>query len=727
MKSVTNLIKWTLIWTSAWSMLMSPLAAAQQAKKITRQEMQGYVNQLGLNKSITTGEFYQKNKHLFPKRIQKEVEAVFMTYKNTPMPRFEVSTSKNTQGEEVPVIRVASADGQLINIQWLGESGRLLKFQNTFISEIDVINYQDMIYRVLNGDEKFRKQIQYTSKAPVVALTNKEKFRHVAYPSVNANSWKNMSARQKASYIVTMRQLWQDAREVLKQKELINQKKKKRVQIFEQQNKNFFTFLHYINIGEAFAENIDAARGGTRNYDPGQSCIIAGYVAERTSSGGCNYRTIDAQYSGGGQNSIYSAAKQACSGGQIACNPYVFGAPNGNPICVTPSASSSSDFQRATHWDGLCDSQSKLATNRIDVVRDTTRTQGRFDADNMAQSESDRVNSLKSDQAASNFQLTDQYITGLLKFRGLTTADSIFSQGGTIDSNMLQQVVLLRDAFDNEIRTARASCQVESENDFVHERNYWEACDNLYRRQLFVNEFFAAKCTENGGQLNEANLMCTCPGTSSSEVTPGTRCVPAQVATTPPPVETPAPVPAVEPPAPPAEPPAQARERQRGNECNWLCKLGKVAVPVLVTAGAIYAITKLIPKNTVAGPQAAPDLCPNGLPAPCLQTCTPPLASINGQCACTACPPGQSRATGTTADPCPVCATSSAPTNTYTCPDQSIVTGATSEEALAKCPTYSCWDGKTYTNPMNCPPQSSTTETDTSTGTGSGSGSGTGR
>lgn len=734
MRNIRSFLKWVLVWTSTWSMLMSPLAMGQQAKKISRQEMQGYINQLGLNKSITAGEFYQKNKHLFPKRIQKDVEAIFMTYKNAPMPSFEVTTSKNTLGEDVPVIRVTSVNGELINMQWLGEKDRLMKFQNTFLSEVDMINFQDAAYRVMHGEEKLRNQVPSSKAAPAVALTNKEKFRHVAYPKVNAASWNKMSAREKANYVVTMRQLWSDAREVLRQKEAIDQKKKKRSQFFEQKYQDFFSFLHHVNVGTAFADNIDAARGGTRNYDPGQSCIIAGYVAERTSSGGCNYRTIDAQYSGGNQNSIYSAAKGRCTGGQIACNPYVFGTPGGNPICVTPEASSSSAFQTATHWDGLCDSGSKLSTTQIEVVRDSTRTRGRFDADNMSQTEEERTNALRSEQATDNFRLTEEYLAGLLKFRGLNLSESgrLFQEGQAVESGMLQQIVLLRDAFDNEIRTARASCQVESDNDFSHERNYWQACDNLYRRQLFVNELFTAKCTEGGGTLSQTDLMCTCPSGQPS-VAPGARCAPAAPVTPPPtPPEQPATTTTTPPPpAPPAEQPEPAaRPARAGSDCNWLCQIGrgvKTALPWLLAIGAAYGIYKLIPKNTVAGPQPAPDACPNGLPAPCLQTCTPPLASINGQCACTACPPGTSRETGTATNPCPMCTSTPPPTNTYTCPDLSVVTGGTESEALAKCPTYSCWNGNTYSNPMNCPPQDDALSTGTGSPAGSGGGSGTGR
>src|SRR3989344_8798079 len=86
MFNVFNLLKWTMVWTATWSMTISPVAIGQEAKRVSKQQMQTVIDQLGLNKQITLGEFYQKNKYLFPARIQKEIEPLFANFKNQLMP-----------------------------------------------------------------------------------------------------------------------------------------------------------------------------------------------------------------------------------------------------------------------------------------------------------------------------------------------------------------------------------------------------------------------------------------------------------------------------------------------------------------------------------------------------------------------------------------------------------------------------------------------------------------
>ncbi|MBY0553422.1 hypothetical protein K2P97_02765 [bacterium] len=45
-----NIFKWTMVWTSIWTMTMSPVALGQQAKQVTKNEMQTALDQMGLNK-----------------------------------------------------------------------------------------------------------------------------------------------------------------------------------------------------------------------------------------------------------------------------------------------------------------------------------------------------------------------------------------------------------------------------------------------------------------------------------------------------------------------------------------------------------------------------------------------------------------------------------------------------------------------------------------------------
>ena len=127
MNQLFNVIRWSLLRASVFSLAMMPVsqgfAAAAQAREINKLRVQNSLIELGLNKSITVGQFYDKNKSLFPQRIQKQLEGFIKANRNQPMPAFEVSAHKNSQGVEVPTLRI-SQGSELVNVQIFAESDR---------------------------------------------------------------------------------------------------------------------------------------------------------------------------------------------------------------------------------------------------------------------------------------------------------------------------------------------------------------------------------------------------------------------------------------------------------------------------------------------------------------------------------------------------------------------------------------------------------------------------
>ncbi len=792
---LNSFLRWSMAWTATWTMIISPVALGQEANRVTKKQMQLVMDQMGLNKQITLGEFYTKNKHLFPERIQKDIEPLFMNFKNQLMPTFEVISSKGSDGAEVASIR-ATQGTELITLQWFGEKNRMLKFQNTNLSEIDVINFSDMYTRILAGDEKYRKQVENNSaEAPVAKLSS----ANAKYPDVTQAEWKSMSSQDKANYIVNYRTLWQDARQVLKAKNL-SKKSKKTSFNFSEPKSNIYSMLIGPN-AEAASKTV-ATGEKSANYFSGQSCIVAGYVAryEKTSSGEvCDHRVIDTNYNNR-ENSLYKKANEACAAtSQIACNPYVFGTPNGSPTCVTPSLSNTS-FQKATHWDGPCDSASRLqsSTSEIEILKEK-KNQGRYEDGNLKSEEERKAIFLK--EQGDNLKLTEDYLLGMLKFRGLVAKDvkSIFDSG-VLSDQIYNQIILDKSSFDKEISEAQKSCKAESaaskSSARVHEKNYWQACDQLHRRFTFIRELFESKC--EGKKLNPDTLKCGCDAPPAPIAAPAGPKPPADLAA---PVPAPAPAVVVSPPPPPAPtapapisvaprppsrvlfppttevvpgasctvllppagpPPAPAPAvvstdvsrpvvavaedceskypgagatgskctcpgggspkkdvtdvansseawscssapvKDDKNECGIVCKIfggiKKYALPALVVGAVAYAAYKgiqmLAPKKPSLN--APPDKCPDGSIPPCGQVCTAPLKKqANGTCSCDGCPPGQT-ANATTC----VCATGTPTTTaTYLCPDST-----TRVANLANCPTYACWNGQSYQNPLNCPP-----------------------
>jgi hypothetical protein len=752
-----SFLKWIMVGASTFTLLTSPVAMGAEAKRLSKAQLQQTIEKMGLNQSITMGEFYEKNKHLMSQLVQNELEPVFMANKNVKMPDVEVTSSKNTLGEEVPTIRL-SQEGELVNVQWFGERNKLAKIQNTTLNETDVVNFNDIIVRLSAADEKFRKQLD-SGKPP-------KAYKSVKYPDVSRLEWMSMSAYDKANYIVNLRLLWEDSVKVLAAKEKLapakGKKQKKTSQNFFEQNKYFFALLTGFEAEAVEGIVIGGGTAGTPTDDnsrsvtdsnatlSGQYCIVAGYVARyKPGSRICDKNTIDATYSNR-NNNMYSKSKEVCSASnQIACNPYIYGfKADGTPNCVSPDISSTSPFQTASHWNGLCESgTNKLSVSEVQILRDTTKSRGRYEDGNL-KSEAERREAVRAEQETGQYALTDKYLLSILKFNGKAAdkTNSIFE--GTFTDEMLEQVKISKGIFDNEIKAASDTCAYESQKsvsaDRRPEKNYWGACDQLQRRFLFVTELFAKKC---GGadKLDETSLKCKCPP-SGALVLPGAACSaapPSGDATISSPVSGPIAPAACEYAAVPgiganckcsngASPTLQATDSTSGSQsyacgpverpdrdgkkkssCGLLCGLGKFAVkalPYVVAAGVVYAVYKLtapkVPKLTPAA-----DLCPGSttLTAPCVQACAAPFAQLPTGCGCPSC-------VGTLdVTTCNCSGTSTSTTNTtYICPDLSSVSAPAGTDYLALCKDYSC-PGSTTTvkNPINCPPQSAVSPTNT--------------
>jgi hypothetical protein len=243
-------------------MTFSPLALANESKKVKAAQIQQAIEVLGLNRKQTLGQFYEKNKVLFPERVRKEFSAYLKENANQPMPQFEVVSLKSSTGEYIPTLR-ATQGKELYSLQWYGNEDKFIKFQNTNLREVDVVNFTDMYERVLTIEPRIRKQA-----APKVVgrMIDPRPFK---YPTPTKRGWAKMSAREKATYIVNLRTLWQDAKQVLKHAPKTQQeaKPRKTSEYFFEKNHLFFDLF--------FGAPAEAAVKGFAN-----SCVVAGYVSE---------------------------------------------------------------------------------------------------------------------------------------------------------------------------------------------------------------------------------------------------------------------------------------------------------------------------------------------------------------------------------------------------------------------------------------------------------------
>lgn len=759
---IQSISKWIMTVTSLFTMVMLPVAQGQAAQNesavISKLQVQQAITQLGLNKSMTLGEFYKKNKYLYPPRVQAHLNEFINDNKDYTMPLFEVTSVKNSEGFEVPTVRV-SKDGELVNMQINGNSNKYVKFNNTNLTEVDIINFSDMFLKLNNGDANLRKQTE-------------AKFN--GYPEISKEIWKSMSARDKAEYILNLRKLWSDAQKVLILK---NSKSSAAVEtskleyVFNSIFSNASAQQAKVAVKPAGAKTAVKKNSGSTVSASSENCIVAGYVSNY-SNGSCGINAIQDSYKdeSGNINPAVSKAQSQCGSGQIACNPFVYGLPGGKAICVTTSDPS---FQIATHANGPCDTKSPLGTE-VQFLNKDLKNQNRYSAENLKLNP-DQLSEEYKKQQKQNSAYVENYLKGFLG-AGIDLSKEL-------DVSTLDQIVNIKKAFDSDIQKAKDSCIAAASSNKYNEKNFWGACDQLQRRFLFVAEFLKEKpgC-KDGASINSETLKCTCTDSKKTEVNPGAKCAVKED----PKPETAAKCPkglsddstggslqclcengasgnwtleqakskdfsvekscAKTPQAPPGastmsndnstkpQPngsclPTQERvvgessgavtcvdkataKPPKKDDGGWFGSMSgffSKALPWLVGGVAIYAMYKLwAPKKPALN--SAGDFCSNGTRPPCGQVCTAPLSNVNGSCVCAACAPGQ---TLTNASTCTCSTTSTTTPTTVICPD-----GVTRAATLALCPAtqYTCWDGSKVTNPINCPEKPATTTPATKTG-----------
>ncbi len=705
-----DLSSWIASMLSVFTLVMSPVAMGKEAESISKQQAVSALKEMGLDKEITVGEFYQKTKDLYPERIRAQIEPVMLKYKNLMMPKFTVATVKGSDGKDIPSLQVTQ-NGQLLNIQLYGQQDKYAKFQNTNLSEVDIINFNDMFERINAGDAVLRKQSDVVNKAPNKTFTE--------FPSLTKESWLAMTPKERAAYMISLRLLWSDAKKVLTEVSLEKNKssKGKKTSLNSLPVNTFEAFL------KLFVTNAEAVDAKV-NPESSDDCLVAGYVTTYNSAV-CDHKNIKAVYR---DFPLVAKANEVCGPKMLACNPVVFGTPGGKPICLNPGKNN--DFQIATHYNGPCETikgagLNHLSTNVDFLVKD--KTKGRYDASNL--NGTDLEADAKKFQGP-DYKQTESFLEGILKFNG----KSIYTAKGDVDSESLKEILKIKENFQSDIKDAASSCIASSDKRADHEKNFWKACDQLQRRFLFVAEFFQTKCADSS-KIDASTLQCVCPNTVS--VNPGASCKDTVAPVTPPASGTTPPVATT-----PADgnekcPDGQVAEAKPGipgssgagavyTDCKpkkdipkepsfWdkLWKGAKKVAPYAFAGAALFAMYKIF-QPKVPNRKSAKDLCPNGSVAPCGQSCTPPLAKqSNGDCACSSCPPGQ---TITNASTCSCGSLGSSGTGTssvlITCPDNvTLVTNL----SMCPAPQYTCWDGSKVSNALNCPEKPATTTPKTGT------------
>ncbi|MFV8259063.1 hypothetical protein ACNQKP_14740 [Bdellovibrio bacteriovorus] len=319
-----SLMKSLAASASAFTMCMAPVAqgaAAQDQKKLINQ----YLKETGLTtKKMTVGEFYRMVRHVYPHKLQKQMDQWVELNRHEMMPAVEASTYKGSDGKEQVRLTLTHA-GQTSTWTFTGDDENPLKVNGVNFKRKELMNYNNfnaIAGKMVKLDPVVAKSLKTGKQKPLsknFVLTYKEYTR--------------LTPRQKAEYFVRMRAALESAQKVYKT-------------IYGAQALNEFNKRHEWAASFLFGEEAQAASL------TGKPCIVAGYLSiygENGSCGGSKQGAIDLK----NKMEVNSAT---CLNNGVSCNPMVYGfSANGSPHCV-----SRSEVKYATR---VCNSKSPLRTN----------------------------------------------------------------------------------------------------------------------------------------------------------------------------------------------------------------------------------------------------------------------------------------------------------------------------------------------------------------------------
>ena len=512
-----KLFSWTATHTAWLTMAISPVAMGKQAENFKDVQLKQYIYELGLNRKTTAQEFWAKSSFYFPGYAYVDLQKAVLKNPQKLMPIFEVKTTKNTNGENVPTI-FYTEEGKSYNIQFIGEKDKYLKINNTFLSEIEVENPKKVIQKIIQADKKLSADLQKQSalidyKKQDLAKRPFQDFK--GFPRLNKSVWTKMSLSQKAAYIVEMRLLNEKA-DLVRQAAANKKAKSKKTSQLDVAEK-YQMFVQFLLGQEACA--------ASTNFFNGQHCINQGFVA--SSSGAyrkneegretCNLYEILKNDKYTKDPLIKKAVEDCVTQNQMPCNPLVYSFDsNGKAFCNGPT--NTAQFQKGTAWDGGCDSKARLSKGFIDASSQKLRTQDQQRSDNKGNDirnvDSDKIQELiKQDQAKESFAATKAYLEGMLK------AEADMAKEGKDKEKANELLKLFKEnkwsaalefrlldiqtAFEENIKNSMKLCSADlADTRQTHENNYRDACEQLHRRWLFTKDIIAAiKCKdETGGE-----------------------------------------------------------------------------------------------------------------------------------------------------------------------------------------------------------------------------------
>lgn len=510
-------IKWMAVNLSCLSMIFAPVAMGNEAEKLNKNNLSQMIVEFGLTKKTTLGEFWEKSKAYMPGHIYKDLEAFVKENKNLEMPEVSLTMSKSTEGSEIPVIRFMQ-NGKTHDIQFYGEENKWAKFNGVVLSASDISRVEDIFKRVEASDikikneaDKYREnklQKQKVSLKLIKANEYKKDFaRFSGFPRVTPQMWLGLTVEQRAGFIVKMHLLSLNARKVLSfSSDEATDSKKSSIKPKDSAGlQNIYNLLFTQSVQAESGKitpsaavmvngtSVRTKKGVVNIPYNAKSCVVAGYIGvygkvsniNGKNRDGCSIDLAVATYKSNENLKFVQDANDLCAAEKqtsIACNPIIYGYPNGKVACIDRR---SAEYQHATHFKSpanreTCDGKSRLASSD-EIIQFNEK-----DYSNVQPREK-QIAAIEADQKKDDYALTQSYIKGvLLKKDPIMLA---MLEKGEWNLALDEELVRIQSQFEEAIEKAVKTCETDITG--KHEKNQKLACDQLHRRWLFTERSIA--------------------------------------------------------------------------------------------------------------------------------------------------------------------------------------------------------------------------------------------
>jgi hypothetical protein len=305
-------------------------------------------------KKQTVGEYWQRVRHVYPPKLQSQIDEWIKYNRNELMPTVEATTYKASNGTEQVRLNLVMGPGKTMTLAFTGDEDQPLKINTVTLSKKDLSNYNKFNELVdqLAKDPAIKKSLEVpVEQSAGQSASNGKKF-------LKGRDLAQLPVRTQAEYLMRMRLAAEASDRVID----AFAKKPKKGASFNFINDESTSFVWSMILGTP----ADAVSG---------ACVASGWIASYH-NGSCarpnpGRATMLAQAEQLPFNSEIRGKINGCAvNGGLPCNPMIFGFQDnsGNPYCIKSSLNTATN---------QCDKLAPLPSSKERIIQSIVAARGK--------------------------------------------------------------------------------------------------------------------------------------------------------------------------------------------------------------------------------------------------------------------------------------------------------------------------------------------------------------